>query len=45
MSAVVEAGTNQSPRAKARGAGFYALAVRTVAVHLAALTVLFTTEY
>jgi phosphoglycerol transferase MdoB-like AlkP superfamily enzyme len=45
MSAIAEAATNQSSRARSRGAGFFALAGLTVAVHLAALAVLLATEY
>ncbi len=45
MSAVAEPGTNRSTAAQSRGAGFFALAGLIVAVHLAALAVLFSTEY
>jgi phosphoglycerol transferase MdoB-like AlkP superfamily enzyme len=45
MSAIAESGMKQTPRAEARGGGFYALAGLTVAVHAAALAVLFATEY
>jgi phosphoglycerol transferase MdoB-like AlkP superfamily enzyme len=45
MSVVAESRTNQSAGAKSRGAGFFALAGLTVAAQLAALAVLFTTEY
>src|SRR5262245_15473389 len=45
MSAVTEPGMKQSTAAKSRGVSFYALAGLTVAVHLAALRVLFATEY
>ncbi len=45
MSAVAEPGTNRSTVAPSRGAGFFALTGLIVAVHLAALAVLFSTEY
>ena len=45
MSAVAEPGTNQSTGAGPRGAGFFFLAGLIVAVHLAALAVLYATEY
>ena len=45
MSATAEPEMKHSIAAESRGAGFYALAGLTVAVHLAALAVLYTTEY
>jgi phosphoglycerol transferase MdoB-like AlkP superfamily enzyme len=45
MSAVAESGMSESTRAGSRGAGFFALAGVIVAVHLAGLAVLLTTEY
>ena len=45
MSAVAGPGLGASLRAKSRGAGFLALAGLIVLVHLAALAVLFSTEY
>lgn len=45
MSAIAEAGTNQTPGAKMRGVWFFVLAGLTVAVHLVALATLFATEY
>ena len=45
MSAVAEPGMSESTRAGSRGARFFALAGLIVAVHLAALAVLLTTEY
>src|SRR6185436_15423542 len=45
MSAVTEPGVSESTRAESRGAGFFVLAGLIVAVHLAALAVLLTTEY
>jgi phosphoglycerol transferase MdoB-like AlkP superfamily enzyme len=45
MSAVAESGKSESIRAGSRGAGFLALAGLIVAVHLAGLAVLLTTEY
>jgi len=45
MSAVTEPGMIESIRAESRGAGFFALAGLIVAVHLAALAVVLTTEY
>ncbi len=45
MSAIAEPEMKQSTAAKSRGASFFALAGLTVAVHLAALAVLFATEY
>jgi phosphoglycerol transferase MdoB-like AlkP superfamily enzyme len=45
MSAVAESGVSESIRAEPRGAGFYALAGLIVAIHLAGLMVLLTTEY
>ena len=45
MSAVAESGVSESTRAESRGARFFALAGLIVAVHLAALAVLLTTEY
>jgi phosphoglycerol transferase MdoB-like AlkP superfamily enzyme len=45
MSAVAEPGTSESIRAPSRGIRFFALAGLIVAVHLAALAVLLTTEY
>ncbi len=45
MSAVAEPGTSESIRAESRGVRFFALAGLIVAVHLAALAVLLTTEY
>jgi len=45
MSAVAGPGMSESTRAESRGAGFLVLAGLIVAVHLAALAVLLTTEY
>jgi phosphoglycerol transferase MdoB-like AlkP superfamily enzyme len=45
MSAVAESGMSESTRAESRDVGFFALAGLIVAVHLAALAVLLTTEY
>src|SRR5438874_8822283 len=45
MSAVAESGKSERIRAGSRGAGFFALAGLIVAVHLAGLAVLLTTEY
>jgi phosphoglycerol transferase MdoB-like AlkP superfamily enzyme len=45
MSAVAESGTSESIRAESRGVRFFALAGLIVAVHLAGLVVLLTTEY
>jgi phosphoglycerol transferase MdoB-like AlkP superfamily enzyme len=45
MSAVAESGMSESTVARARGIRFFALAGLIAAVHLAALAVLFTTEY
>ena len=45
MSAVTEPGMSESIRAESRGIRFFALAGLIVAVHLAALAVLLTTEY
>ena len=45
MSAVAEPGMSESIRAESRGIRFFALAGLIVAVHLAALAVLLTTEY
>src|SRR6476661_8204854 len=45
MSAVAESGTSESIRAPSRGVRFFALAGLIVAVHLAGLPVLLTTEY
>ncbi len=45
MSAVTGSGVSESIRAESRGAGFLALAGLIVAVHLAGLAVLLTTEY
>ena len=45
MSAVAESGMSESPVAETRGVRFFVLAGLIAAVHLAALAVLFTTEY
>src|SRR4030095_2745554 len=45
MAAVAGPGMSESTRAESRGAGFLVLAGLIVAVHLAALAVLLTTEY
>ena len=45
MSAVTGPGMSKSRRAESRGIRFFALAGLIVAVHLAALAVLLTTEY
>ena len=45
MSAVAEPGTSERTRAESRGIRFFALVGLIVAVHLAALAVLLTTEY
>jgi phosphoglycerol transferase MdoB-like AlkP superfamily enzyme len=45
MTAVVQPGTSEGIRAESRGIRFFALAGLIVAVHLAALAVLLTTEY
>ena len=45
MAAIAEPATNRSHGERPRGAGFYALAGLIVAAHLAALTVLYATEY
>ena len=45
MSAVAESGASESIRAESRGVRFFALAGLIVAVHLAGLVVLLTTEY
>ena len=45
MSAVAESGMSESTVAESRGVRFFALAGLIVAVHLAALAVLLTTEY
>ena len=45
MSAVTEPGMSESIRAESRGIRFFALAGLIVAVHLAGLAVLLTTEY
>ena len=45
MSAVAEPGTSERTRAESRGIRFFALVGLIVAVHLAALALLFTTEY
>src|SRR6186713_1644794 len=45
MSAVAGPGSGENLRAKSRGAGFVVLAGLIVLVHLAALAVLFSTEY
>ena len=45
MSAAAGTGMTESTVAKSRGVRFFALAGLIVAVHLAALAVLFTTEY
>ena len=45
MSAVAESGMSESTRAESRGVRFFALVGLIVAVHLAGLAVLLTTEY